>query len=361
MAMTWLFSELVGYLLVALVISTILKPLVNTLRYLSFFKYRLPQAIAVLLALGALLVVIVGSGLLFVPLIVDQISRLASLDLNEITHSLEEPIKQIEGFLIDAHIVRERSGFLRKQIRVYSLTGSEKLYFNTLVTYVITVFKNVTISVLAITFLTYFLLYERGILKRTFLRFVPNSYFELTLGAMFKIEKVLTGYLIGLLIQLTGIFTMTSIALLVLGVDYALTIALFAAIINLVPYLGPLIGGVFSVLVVISTSPVLPNPEAYLILALKVVVISSLIHLIDNLVMQPYIFSRSVKAHPMEIFVAIFAGAALGGILGMILAIPVYTVIRVIYRELNQGYERYRVFRSSSHLSKATFSKNSFI
>jgi predicted PurR-regulated permease PerM len=347
--LAWFFNELVTYILIALVLSTILKPLTQVLRNLTFFNQRLPQAVAVMGSMLVLVGVLTGIVLIFVPLIVDQVTVLSSLNFDEILYSVDGPLRQIEKFLIKSNIVHERSGFLRKQLRTGSLIDGKSIYVSSVLDYSINLFRNVTISVIAVAFMTYFLLYERGILKRTFLRFVPNRYFELTLGALFKIERLLTSYLLGLLLQITGIFTLTSVGLLLLGVPYAWTIALFAAVINLIPYLGPLIGGAFSVIVALSTSPILGKPDDYIFLSLKVIGISASVHLVDNVIMQPFIFSRSVKAHPMEIFVAIFAGAAIADIIGMILAIPVYTVLRVVYKELSLGYERYSIFSLQSY------------
>jgi predicted PurR-regulated permease PerM len=70
------------------------------------------------------------------------------------------------------------------------------------------------------------------------------------------------------------------------------------------------------------------------------------VQITDNIVLQPLIFSKSVKAHPLEIFVIIFAGASLAGVLGMIAAIPVYTIIRVVLIELYQGYKQYKIFQN---------------
>jgi predicted PurR-regulated permease PerM len=340
----FIFSDIITYLLISLVISTLLKPLVQFFSYISFFKIRLPLSISVLFSMLILLGFIGGFILVFIPLILEQIDVLTQLNYNELLYSFDTPLRKIERFLIRNKVVSERTGFLRKQLQITNLFNVKTVYVSSLLNFLIQVFKNVSISILAVGFMTYFLLYERGILQKTFLRFMPNKYFELTLGAMFKIERLLTNYLTGLLIQLTSIFVFTAIGLSILQIPYALTIALFAAIVNLIPYLGPLIGGAFSIIVGVSTSGSLSSPDQYFWLAIKILAVTSTVHVIDNIITQPIIFSRSVKAHPMEIFVAIFAGAAIADIVGMILAIPVYTIIRVIYKEITQGYEQYRIF-----------------
>ena len=202
------------------------------------------------------------------------------------------------------------------------------------------------IYMLAVTFITFFLLYEKGILRRNLLAIVPNAYFEVVITTFYKIEKLLSNYLIGLLLQIGILFTIIALGLALLGIRYALTIAVFAAIINLIPYLGPVMGFLFGIIVVISTPTTALTSSDYVLLIIKMTPVFAIAQLIDNLVLQPIIFSKSVKAHPLEIFISIFVGAAIAGGLGMIAAIPVYTIIRVSWLELSLGYRQYHVFRS---------------
>jgi predicted PurR-regulated permease PerM len=167
----------------------------------------------------------------------------------------------------------------------------------------------------------------------------------MTVSGFFKVENLLSNYLLGLFFQMISIFTITFIGLSILGVKYSATIALFAAVTNLVPYLGPVLGATFGVFVGISTSPELFSGNAYLFLVIKLVSVFAVVQLVDNLVLQPLIFSKSVKAHPLEIFIVIFAGANLAGIPGMIAAIPVYTVLRVSFLEIKKAFRSYRIFK----------------
>jgi predicted PurR-regulated permease PerM len=148
----------------------------------------------------------------------------------------------------------------------------------------------------------------------------------------------------GLLLQTFAIFTLTSLGLTIVGIKYAFTVAVFAAFINVIPYIGPFIGSMVAILVGLTTAPVHWTGEQYGWLILQIASVAGIVHLIDNILLQPLIFSKSVKAHPLEIFVAIFAGAALAGVVGMVSAIPVYTVLRVSFVELTNGYKRYHVF-----------------
>ncbi|MEO1653770.1 MAG: AI-2E family transporter, partial [Bacteroidota bacterium] len=147
-------------------------------------------------------------------------------------------------------------------------------------------------------------------------------------------------------LQIFILFTIVAFGLTLLGVKYALTIAAFAAFINLIPYLGPFLGLVFGVFVVLSTGHPLLSFNEHLLLIVQMLPVFATAQLMDNLLLQPIIFSKSVKAHPLEIFIIIFVGASLADMLGMIAAIPVYTVLRVGFIELGKGYRQYYIFRS---------------
>ncbi|MEX0883911.1 MAG: AI-2E family transporter, partial [Cyclobacteriaceae bacterium] len=199
-------------------------------------------------------------------------------------------------------------------------------------------------SILAVVLITFFLLLENGLMRRNLLNFIPNKYFELSVATFHKVERLLSNYLLGLLIQMTAIFSIATIGLTVANIDYAMTIAVFAAVANLIPYAGPILGATFGILVGFSTGDFSSTNEIYFFL-FKILTVFSLVQLSDNVILQPFIFSKSVKAHPLEIFVIIFAGAKIAGILGMILAIPVYTIFRVSIKEFYRGYKEYRIFK----------------
>ncbi len=182
-------------------------------------------------------------------------------------------------------------------------------------------------------------------MRRILLSNIPNQYFEVVITTVYKIERLLSNYLLGLLMQVAIMFSAIALGLSILGVKYALTIAIFMAIINLIPYLGPAIGFLFGVFVVVSTDADATNFNHWLFDMLRIAPVFAIAVALDNLLVQPIIFSKSVKAHPLEIFIAIFAGATLAGPLGMLVAIPTYTILRVSYRELTIGYKQYRIFK----------------
>ena len=144
---------------------------------------------------------------------------------------------------------------------------------------------------------------------------------------------------------MSAIFAIASIGLSIIGVEYAITIALFAAVANLIPYLGPILGASFGVIISLIGSGAVEG-QSQLVMVFQIISVFVVVQVIDNLVLQPLIVSKSVKVHPLEIFVIIFAAARLAGIPGMILAIPVYTIIRVSSKEIYTGFKQYQIFKT---------------
>ncbi|WP_323756909.1 AI-2E family transporter [Roseivirga sp.] len=340
------FSNIFTYLVLSLVLASILRPLVEKISGARFFKLKVPRWLAILVAFATMIVVLTLFVILFIPLIDDQISLLSTMDINSVTESILEPIRSLEEFLLEKRLSNEPPGFLVEGLRDTITEAISKIQVQSILNIILSFLSSFFVGLLALSFITFLLLYEKGLLRNSIIVAIPNKYFEVSIAALDKIEKLLSNYLLGLSFQVLVIFTMASVGLTIMGIKYSLTIALFAALANLIPYAGPLLGSVFGIIVGLSTSSDLVTSNDYIFLIVKVVSVFSVIQLTDNILLQPLIFSKSVKVHPLEIFVIIFAGASIAGIPGMIAAIPAYTIIRVSVVELRRGYKQYSIFRS---------------
>jgi len=283
---------------------------------------------------------------LFLPLISDQIQLFMSIDSDQVITKLGVPLKAVESFILNYQLGDYKPGFLAINIKEGINNFFSEVEISAIVQNLIALTGNMFVGLMAITFITFFLLYEKGILRKHLINLIPNEYFEVSIEGLYKIEKLLSNYMLGLLLQMTAIFSMVFAGLSVFGINYAATIALFAAIINLIPYLGPILGASFGIIVGLSTSGVqIFESNQYIIMVLEIVSVFAAVQLSDNIILQPLIFSKSIKAHPLEIFIIIFAGATLAGVVGMIAAIPVYTIIRVFVIEIYRGYKSYYIFK----------------
>ncbi|WP_339877349.1 AI-2E family transporter [uncultured Algoriphagus sp.] len=340
----WYFSNITLYLVISLILAALLRPLTNHLNDFHLLGQHIPRWLAILLSFSAIILLLVLLSFLFFPLINNQIIILSELDLNGIYEQVQLPVSRVEGFLLRHELLEGKPGHLFGSLKNSMIEMIKEFDFTTFISGVINTTSSLFIGTMAIAFISFFLLLENGLLRRNLLNLIPNPYFELSVATFTKVEKLLSNYLSGLLLQMLAIFSLASFGLTIMGVDYALTIALFAAVANLIPYAGPLLGATFGIIVGISSGTFETNSELnYLIV--KILSVFGLVQITDNLFLQPLIFSKSVKAHPLEIFVVIFAGAKIGGVVGMIFAIPVYTIFRVFILEFYTGYKSYRIFK----------------
>lgn len=340
----WYFSNITLYFICSIVLAALLRPLTNRLNSFHIFGQNIPRWFAILLSYAAIGFLLFLIGLLFLPLIGDQIEIISSYDLDYIYEQIQNPVGKIEDIFLKYEIIKGEPGFLITQVREGMVNSFKAIDFQGVINGVLNTTSSLLIALMAILFITFFLLLENGLLRRNIINWIPNAYFELSVAAFSKVERLLSNYLVGLLIQMTTIFSLASIGLTLMGVEYALTIAMFAAIANLIPYAGPILGATFGVLVGLSTGT-FEEPNQIIFMIVKILSVFSVVQVTDNILLQPLIFSKSVKAHPLEIFVIIFVGAKIAGIIGMIFAIPVYTIFRVSFLEFYKGYREYKIFK----------------
>ncbi len=363
----WFFSDIVLYILISLVISSIIRPLTDYIDNLELFGIRMPRLIAVGMSFGVLASVVFLLILLFQPLFQEQIHNSQEFSVHlrgmiqdiQVTKKIGQPLENLESFLNQFQEAgkEEEKGYIIQEIKQGLLHFFESFQLAPILQNFLSIAGKIFIYLLAVSFITFFLLYEKGLLRRNLLAIVPNAYFEVVVNTVYKIERLLSNYLIGLLLQVSILFTIIAIGLWFIGAPYALPVAAFAAFINLIPYLGPLLGFIFGVVVIISTGEEAFIFQDNIFLILKTMPVFALAQLTDNLVLQPIIFSKTVKAHPLEIFLIIFVGAALAGGLGMIAAIPVYTILRVSYLELRDAYYKYYIFQTDQTIPTKELSR----
>jgi predicted PurR-regulated permease PerM len=168
---------------------------------------------------------------------------------------------------------------------------------------------------------------------------VPDAHVAKVTNILNNANHMLSRYLIGLLIQVSSISILVSLGLSMLGVANAFIIGFFAGLMNVVPYVGPLIGIIVGLVLGITSNLHLEISTELLPLSLKIFSVFMVVQLLDNFLFQPLIFSNSVKSHPLEIFIVVLSAGTLGGIVGLIVAIPLYTIFRIVAKEFLSQYK----------------------
>jgi predicted PurR-regulated permease PerM len=188
----------------------------------------------------------------------------------------------------------------------------------------------VVVTFTSTIFILFFFLKEKNLFVGVLHALVPTKYEAKVVHSVDSSKTMLSRYFRGLLAQMGGFFALVTLILWILGVKNALLIGSFGGLVNAIPYVGPILGFVFGAFITLSSSLEGDFYTQVLPLLIKVGIAFGVAQTIDNLFLQPMIFSNSVAAHPLEIFIVILVGAKLGGVLGMVLAIPAYTVFRVV-------------------------------
>ncbi|MEQ9441309.1 MAG: AI-2E family transporter [Cyclobacteriaceae bacterium] len=344
--LAWIFSNIFSYLAISLVLSAIFSPLTNYIHRFQFYGLHMPRLVAVIASFVIIIGVISLFVVLFIPLIRDQTDIISNINYENLYERASVPLQRIEQFMLSHNITEEAPGFLVENLRNSLLGFVTRVDIQEMINSLISFTGNFFVGMLAVVFITFIFMYEKGIVRRQVIKLIPNQYFEVFIAAIYKIETLLSNYLIGLSFQVFSIFCIASLGLSVLEVRYALSIAIFAALANLIPYAGPILGAAFGIVIGLSTMVVDGHTQEMVLLVIKIISVFAVVQLMDNLLLQPLIFSKSVKAHPLEIFIVIFAGATIAGVVGMIAAIPVYTILRVVSMELYTGYKQYHVFKN---------------
>ncbi|MFZ2899351.1 MAG: AI-2E family transporter [Saprospiraceae bacterium] len=330
----YFFSNIVVYVAIAWVLSLILEPLVRFFhKHLKIKKFQVGITFCAILAMLVFFAGLSLIVLLFVPLIVQQANNLASVDYQAVAAALQEPLAHLQEWLVGRGFVEPEPSLdiqLQDALRSseYFQPGNIGGFFSSIV--------SATGSVLAgffsVVFITFFFLQDETMLPDFMVGILPNEYEERVRHAFYETDRMLTRYFNGVLLQVSVLTVFMWLVLRILGIENALLIAFFGALVNLIPYVGPFIGAVFGLFITVSSHLELSFYTEMLPMLLKVLGAFIVMQWLDNYFLQPYIFSKSVKAHPLEIFIVILMGATISGVLGMVLAIPVYTVLRVIAR-----------------------------
>jgi len=192
---------------------------------------------------------------------------------------------------------------------------------------------DIFIAFFAITFITFFFLKDHGLFRNMVMVLVPSGYEERFGKVLSKSKELLTRYFIGVIIEVAIVMTIVSIGLSIVGIDNAILIGFIAGLFNVIPYVGPIIGAAVGIIIGVSTNMEGLAMSGVLMLIGKMSIVYAVAQLLDNIVLQPFIYSQSVKAHPLEIFLVIIMAGNVVGIVGMILAVPTYSIGRVFVGE----------------------------
>ncbi len=330
----YLFSSVLAYILLAFVVSLIGQPVFRLLKKIRIKGKSAPDA---LLAVITLLIIFALLFLLIMQVIpvVSGILRDASLMNAQESMDTHNLINRINDWIIGVvpWVGEDFDGvqmLIQKLSEVVDLSNIPSILGS-----VASAVAGIAVGLFSVLFISFFFVKDESLFGRIIGSIVPDTIEDKVQKTVLDIERLLSRYFVGLLIEIFGVVLLDCLGLWLIariGFNYALGIAFIAGLLNIIPYVGPLIGeaiGVVLCLILKYGAGVGLNVNIW-IFALIVLAIMLAVQLIDNFIYQPLIYSTSIKAHPLEIFIVLLIAGHIGGIVGMLIAIPAYTVIRVI-------------------------------
>jgi len=345
----WYFRSIVVYILVSGVLSIMGRPLVDLFCMIRIRKWSFPRSLSALVTLIIIWGLIILFFSIFIPLVTRQLNYLSTIDSGRIVQLIQGPVNKVETLFrafnkditddltIHNYIAAKIAGVLNINM-LQSFLGS-----------LMSMLGNLLVAIFSITFITFFFLKDQHLFFESILMWVPDKYVDNVTRALYSIKRLLTRYFIGIMIQSTCIMILITIGMTIAGIDFqqALVMGLILGILNVIPYVGPWIGLFIAIIMGVASHMNQDFATVVAPLVTYMIIVEAVTHLIDNIIFQPVIFSSSVKAHPLEIFVVVLASGFAAGIPGMILGIPGYTVLRVLAGEFFYNFKAVKKITSS--------------
>lgn len=333
----WYFRSVLVYILLAVVVSLIGKPLMTLLQKITIKGRKAPDWILAAFTIILLMVIFTAVITMIVPVVSGIVKNISLTNIEDAARRVAIPLADFNTFLIST-FPKLGSDF---RIEVVAVQELHKLFdpsaFSSMIGSAASLVTDLGIGIFSVVFISFFFIKDDGLFTSMVAALVPDKHESNAAQAIADIGNLLSRYFIGVLIEILGVALLNFLGLLFiarLGADAALGIAFLTGLLNVIPYVGPLFGGVLGtilglVLKYSSTSPVGLDVNFW-IFTIILIAIFCTTQLVDNFLYQPVIYSTSIKAKPLEIFIVLLVVGHIGGPISMIAAIPSYTAVRVI-------------------------------
>ena len=336
-ALCWFFRSILAYILIAVVVSLIAKPLMGLLQKIRIKGRKAPDwllaAFSIIIVLGVLISLLTS----VIPIIGNIVKDISMVNIENAARGISAPLSEINDFL--KNLIPQLGPDFR--VEVILLNELQKLFdvsaFSSVLGSAASFITSLGIGLFSVVFIGFFFIKDDGLFTNIICALVPDRHEKTTQRAISDIGHLLSRYFIGVLIEIAGVALINFLGLLFitrLGFNAAIGIAVLTGIFNVIPYVGPLLGGALGTVLGLtlkytSASPIGLDVNFWAFTAI-LIAIFCFTQLVDNFLYQPVIYSTSIKSTPLEIFIVLLIVGHIGGPLAMIIAIPCYTVARVI-------------------------------
>ena len=347
-ALCWYFRSVIIYIILAAVVSLLGHPIMRLFRKIKIKGKSAPNWLLAILTLIIIMALIVGIVTQVIP-VVSGIIQSVSNNLQTASFSTSEIARwadKLNVWLIDRFPTLGRDFKIQESVAAWMKNAFDVSSITSVVGSVASTLGSLLIGLFSVVFIGFFFIKDEKLFRRIIGSLVPDRIEGEAIKAVGDIEHLLTRYFGGLLMEVIGVATLDFLGLWLIariGLYPALGIAFMAGLLNIIPYVGPWIGTAIGtilglVLKYSSAAALGVYPNFWVALA-TLLAVFLFTQLVDNFLFQPLIYSKSIKSSPLEIFIVLLMAGHVGGILGMLVAIPAYTVIRVIAARFFTGFK----------------------
>jgi len=313
-------------------------PLTSTIEKIKIKGKKMNGSLAALLTLIIIFSVFAAFFSLVVPPLIQQIEFLSELNFSDVSNQILSQYPALQSVLNKTGDTVTVNTAVNEQLSKLFNLDNISLIVNNLLSY----FTSFLGGVFCVLFITFYLLKDQTMVSRTFLLLTPHKYEGEMVDILRTSKKMLSKYFTGLTIDVLIVGLLAGLLMWLLGIKNALIIGCIAGLFNVIPYIGPIITLVLALFLGVSGCIEAGHFDLIQPTITKIIIALLSINLLDALIFQPYIFSNTVKAHPLEIFLVILMAGTLAGIGGMVVAIPVYTLIRIVAKEFLTQFKFFR-------------------
>ncbi len=335
LALAFVFFKIVVYLLISAILFLIGAPLTKKMESIKIRGKHMPDALSAAITLAAIVMVVVVLFKMIVPPLISQADLLSNLNFYDVLQNILTQFPDIDNAVKTYGSAHDLKLALSAQLDSFLNFSNISWAVDHTFSYTLTILGGTA----CVLFITFFFLKDEKLLKDIILAFTPSNQENSVRDILRTSKKMLSKYFTALFVDMLIVGVCAGTLMWILGIDNALIIGFTAGLLNIIPYIGSVITMIVAIF--LGVSGCIAHGDYVLIAGTITKTFLGLlsINLIDGFLVQPFIFSNSVKAHPLEIFIVTLMAATIGGIAGMIVALPVYTILRIVAKEFLSHYK----------------------
>lgn len=333
----WFFSNVLVYILTSVVVSLLATPIMKGWQKIKIKGKSLPNWLGAILSLAIIISLFICILTMIFPIVGGIVKGLSIENIESAATNISIPLQHLNEWIIDTFPAVDQGYRIENTILNEVKNLLDVSVFSSVIGSAASLITSIGIGIFSVVFISFFFIKDSGLFARMVGAIIPNRHEENATAAISDIGHLLSRYFSGVVLEMFAVGFINFLGLYFianLGFNASIGIAFITGILIIIPYVGPLIGDILGTTLAIivkysSVTGIGHNIELGWFI-LIVISIFCFTHLVDNFLFQPIIYSNSIKAKPLEIFIVLLIAGHIAGPIGMIIAIPTYTVLRVI-------------------------------